>query len=511
MLRVVIVGGGTAGWMCATGLAGAVRPGLCDVTLIESDEIATVGVGEATLPQLKDFNDFVGIDEADFMRSTHATFKLGIDFIDWGRKGNRYTHPFGVFGQPMGGVAFHHLWLKARQAGLGHPLEAYAYPAVAMRTNRFQFPSEDKRSVASAYAYAYHFDAFLYARFLRRFAEARGVRRQEGRIVDTHLDPDTGCIRSVVLASGQVIEGDLFVDCSGFRALLIDKVMGAGFEDWSKWLPNDRAFAVACERNTDHFTPYTRSTAREAGWQWRIPLQHRTGNGHAYSSSFISDEAARQTLLDNLDGAPLGEPRQIRFATGQRKACWVRNCVALGLASGFLEPLESTSIYLIQMGIMHLIRLLPRGPQMEPVAIEEYKRAMALEYERIRDFLILHYYANEREDGELWRYVRHMEVPDSLKAKIDAFRHRGYVPFYKDGLFALPSWLAVFYGQGIVPQAYDPLADTLETEVILKRMADLHDDIHRQTAGMSGHYDFVRGYCPSQDSTADMAVAMGGN
>ncbi|WP_140985894.1 tryptophan halogenase family protein [Asticcacaulis tiandongensis] len=499
-LKVVIVGGGTAGWMCATGLAGAVRPGLCDVTLIESDEIATVGVGEATLPQLKDFNDFVGIDEVEFMRNSNATFKLGIDFVDWGKKGNRYMHPFGVFGQPMGGVAFHHLWMKAKQAGLEHALEDYSYPIVATRTNRFEFPSEDKSSVSAAYAYAYHFDAFLYVQFLRGFTQARGVKRQEGLIVETNLDPDTGYIRSVTLASGQVIEGDLFIDCSGFRALLIDKAMKTEFEDWSKWLPNNRAFAVICERNDENFTPYTRSTAREAGWQWRIPLQHRTGNGYAYSSSFISDDEARQTLLDNLDGKALNDPWQLKFVSGRRKDCWVKNCVAIGLASGFLEPLESTSIYLIQMGVIHLIRLLPRGPEMEPVAIEEYKRSMDVEYQRIRDFLILHYHANERDDAELWRYTRNMDIPDSLKEKIAAFRHRGHVPFYKDGLFAMPSWVSVFYGQGITPENYDPLTDNMELEAALARMRDMHEKIRTHTAAMPSHDEFIRGYCPAVDT-----------
>lgn len=497
-LQVVIVGGGTAGWMTAAAFAGVISPRQAEVRLIESDEIGTVGVGEATLPQIKEFNDRIGIDEAEFMRATNASFKLGIEFVDWGKRGNRYVHPFGAFGQPMGGVDFHQCWLRAQASGLDSPLEAFSYPIVASYAQKFDFPAKDQTSVAAAYAYAYHFDAFLYARFLRGFAEARGIVRKEGRIVDVALNPQNGHVQSVTLASGEMIEGDLFIDCSGFRSLLLGQALETPYEDWTPWLPCDRAVAVPCARNEAAFTPYTRSTAREAGWQWRIPLQHRTGNGYVYASSFISDDEAIRTLMDNLDGAPEAEPRPLKFKAGRREKCWNRNVIGVGLASGFLEPLESTSIYLIQIAVINLIRLLPRDGQIDPVIEAEFNRLVDLEYERIRDFLILHYKANTR-DEPLWRQTRGMAVPDSLAARMERFRHRGLVPNYRDGLFAPPSWISVMFGQDLRPEGYDPLADNIDLERLIGRMRDMERQIHQHVEKMPSHADFVREFASARE------------
>ncbi len=493
-LRVVIVGGGTSGYMAAAALTGAMTSRIAEVRLIESDEIGIVGVGEATLPQIKDFNDYLGIDEAEFMRETQATFKLGIEFRSWGKVGNSYIHPFGTFGQPMGRVDFHQYWTRARlNEAAVEPLEHYSYAISACRANRFDFPSEDLGSIKSTYAYAYHFDAGLYAPFLRRFAEKRGLKRIEGRIVDVGQDPGSGFVTSVTLQSGETVEGDLFIDCSGFRALLIEGSLKAGWEDWTPWLPCDRAWAVPTPRAAD-FTPYTRATAREAGWTWRIPLQHRTGNGYVFSSRFVAEDKARDDLLGWLDDAPQAEPRLLRFAAGRRKTSWVGNVIAVGLASGFLEPLESTSLYLAQIAITTLTQMFP-AKDMDPRLASEFNRLIDIEYERVRDFLILHYHANTREDGDLWRYVRAMPVPDSLTHRIEMFRRRGYIQKYKDGLFSPASWLAVYAGQDIVPEGYDPIADNMPADKAAELMADLARRIAANVGDMPMHDDFVRDYC----------------
>ena len=493
--EVVIVGGGTAGWMTAAGLVGLLTPGICSVRLIESDEIGTVGVGEATLPQMREFNAAVGIIESDMMRHTHATFKLGIDFVDWGYKGSSYIHPFGAHGRPLGGAGFHHQWLRAAQNGHVHDIGDFSYAIVAARNARFDFPSPDPRQINSTYDYAYQFDASLYARYLRTFCEARGARRTEGKVVQVNFESESGGIASVQLDSGEVVSGDIFIDCSGFRALLIGDALGSEWEDWSKWLPCDRALAVPCDRAGD-FSPYTRSTAREAGWQWRIPLQHRTGNGYVFSSSFIDSDRAAETLMANLDGAPQADPRQLRFQTGRRLKSWRGNCIAIGLASGFLEPLESTSIYLIQVAIQNLVKLFPRA-EVDPVLAREFNRLMDIEYERIRDFLILHYHASSRDDSELWRYCRAMDVPDSLKHKIELFTHRGQVPNYKNGLFSPPSWISVFNGQGLRPGRYDRLAENLPLDTLVNELDGIRAAIRDRVETMPAHADLVRDYCPS--------------
>lgn len=497
-LRIVIVGGGTAGWMSAAALSGVLGPKLCSVRLIESDEIGIVGVGEATLPQMKDFNDAIGVNEAEMMAATNATFKLGIEFRDWGYRGSRYIHPFGKHGEAWGGAGFQHHWARARLNGRDYAVGDFSYPIVACLQNRFEFPARDPKVVNSTYSWAYHFDAHLYARYLRGFSEPRGVRRTEGKVVKVELNPGSGAIDAVLMDSGERIEGDLFLDCSGFRALLIGEALGAGWEDWSQWLPCDRALAVPSERSAD-FHPYTRSTAREAGWQWRIPLQHRTGNGYVFCSSLISDDEAATTLLANLDGEALADPRLLKFRTGRRTQCWIKNCVAVGLACGFLEPLESTSIYLIQVAVLNLLRLIPRVP-VDPVLADEFNRLIDVEYERVRDFLILHYHQVTRDDAELWRHTQSMSVPDSLLERSELFARRAHIEAYRDGLFSPPSWLAVFAGQGVLPRAYDPLADNLPLESLLEQMDTLKGRIADRVALMPDHASFIKDYCPSSEA-----------
>ena len=489
--RVVIIGGGTAGWMTAAGLTTVVGH-RCDVTLIESAEIGTVGVGEATLPHIKDFNDYLGIDEAEFMRATQATLKLGIEFVDWGEPGNSYIHPFGTFGQAFGGVDFVSIWNRARLRDHAAPLESYSYAIAAARAGRFDFPSSDLKSLKSTYAYAYHFDAGLYAAFLRGFAERKGIKRVEGKIVEVRQDAGGGHISELVLESGEVVAGDLFIDCSGFRGLLIEQTLKSGWEDWSPWLPCDRAWAVPCARTSDPL-PYTRATALEAGWQWRIPLQHRTGNGYVFSSAFIDETAAVDRLMGNLDGEAQAEPKLLKFTTGRRKASWKDNCIAIGLASGFLEPLESTSIYLAQIAITNLLQLFP-DRDIDPRLRTAFNRLVDIEYDRVRDFLILHYHANTR-DGALWTHTRNMAVPDTLTDRLDQFRHRGLLQKYKDGLFSPASWLAVYAGQDILPEGYDRLADTIDLPDLKAWLDDLERRILLNVDEMPTHAAFIRGYC----------------
>lgn len=451
---VLIVGGGTAGWMAAAALSHKLAGTGITVRLVESAEIGTVGVGEATVPHIRHFNASLGFDEADFMTRTNATFKLGIEFRNWGRRGDSYIHPFGAFGHPIDGVDFHHHWARAHRAGDAPPFDACSLPVAMARRDRFAHPAADAADLRSTYSYAYQFDASLYARYLRDYAEARGVVRTEGKVVDVALDGESGFVRSVTLDSGETIAADLFVDCSGFRGLIIEGALNAGYEDWRHWLPCDRAIALPCP-NTSAIGPYTRATALDAGWAWRIPLQHRAGNGHVYSSGFIDDDAALQALLAQLDAPPLAEPNRLRFVTGKRRRQWIGNCVALGLAAGFLEPLESTSIHLIQIGIERLLDLFPTR-DWDPIDAAEFNRQMDLEYERVRDFLVLHYCATQRDDSDFWNHVRTMPLPDSLAYKMALFRERGVVVNYREGMFLEPSWLAVYIGQNIVPDGGDP-------------------------------------------------------
>jgi len=504
--RIVIIGGGTAGWMAAAGLVRRLPPADYHITLVESDEIGTVGVGEATLPHIKLFNDMLGLDEAEFMRETRATFKLGVEFRDWDRPGDRYIHPFGAFGEPWGGVEFQHHWLRARDAGhAAAPFEAYSYACAAARANRFELPNEDTKSIRSTYSYAYHFDAGRYVAFLRAWAIARGVTRIEGLVEHIERDGEDGDLAAVTLKSGQRIAGDLFVDCTGFRSLLLAGQFGIGWEDWTPWLPCDRALAVPCAHGGD-FAPYTRSTARRAGWQWRIPLQHRIGNGYIFASQFIDADAASDTLLAHLDGAALGEPRLLRFQPGRRRQSWAGNCVAIGLASGFIEPLESTSIYLIQAAVSDLIALMPTPEAahagIDPRFAAEFNRLTTMHYERVRDFLILHYVANRREGEPLWDYLRHMPVPDSLAHKLALFRARAKAPDYQFGLFSRESWLAVLIGQGIMPEGHDALADGYDLATVGARLDDFAGRIATSVAAMPSHAEFIAGYCAMPASAA---------
>ena len=502
-LRIVIVGGGTAGWMCAAGLARRLDARDYAVTLIESDEIGTVGVGEATLPHVKIFNDMLGLDEARFMAATRATFKLGIEFVSWDRPGDRYIHPFGVIGEPWGGIDFQHHWERARTAGVADaPLGDYSFAVAAARGDRFDHPNEDPASIRSTFSYAYHFDAGLYAALLRDWAVGHGVRRIEGR-VEAVARRETGDLDSVTLASGQRIAGDLFVDCTGFRSLLLGGEFGVAWQGWERWLPCDRALALPCGRRGDA-TPYTRATAQTAGWSWRIPLQHRTGNGYVFSSRFTDPDAARETLLAAIDGPAQGEPRLLRFEPGRREVAWAGNCVGIGLASGFLEPMESTSIFLIQAAVTDLIDLMPTpgAGGIDARLAAEFNRLFALQYERVRDFLVLHYWANRRVGEPLWDYLRHMEIPDSLAHKVALFRARARVPDYRYGLFARDSWLSVLIGQGIEPDGHDPLADSVPLPALTERLADLRQRIAGGVEALGPHQRFVERYCPAEPLAA---------
>jgi tryptophan halogenase len=507
--RVVIVGGGTAGWMSAAGIRRQLRTEDYTVTLIESDEIGIVGVGEATLPHIKIFNDMLGIDEAQFMRETRATFKLGIQFCNWNRQGDCYIHPFGAFGEPWGGVEFQHHWLRAQQAGhQQYSLQDYSYSVVAARNNAFEFPNEDQKSIRSTYAYAYHFDAGLYAAYLRSWAIERGVRRIEGQVCDVGRNPATGDLTDLTLKSGERIAGDLFIDCSGFRSLLLGGTLGVAWQDWTHWLPCDRALAVPCKR-VGALTPYTRATARRAGWTWRIPLQHRTGNGYVFSSQFISDGEAQDALLGVLDGAAQAEPRLLRFSPGRRERAWSHNCVAIGLASGFLEPLESTSIYLIQAAVTDLVNLMPRpgSAATDPRLVDEFNRLNEMQYERVRDFLVLHYIANSRSGEPLWDYVRSMPLPHSLVHKLQLYRSRAALPNHQYGLFARDSWLSVLVGQGIIPTGYDRLADAFTLPTLEERMTAFRNRIQTNVDAMSSHSAFIANYAEAAGATASEEAA----
>ncbi|MBT0584980.1 tryptophan halogenase family protein [Alteromonas oceanisediminis] len=453
---VVILGGGTAGWMTAAALVKLLPQSQLTITLVESDAIGTVGVGEATLPHLRYFNQRLGIDERQFIRETGATFKLGIEFSHWGRQGDAYIHPFGDYGKPANGVNFHHFYTAAKRSDPSLSLDSFSLPVMACKAKRFDFPSTDPQSLLSTYSYAYHIDAGQYARFLRSFSEALGVTRIEGKVVDVITRVSNGEVAALTLENGDRIDGDFFVDCSGFRGQLIEQTLHAGYEDWSHWLPCNRAVAVPSKHAGDPL-PYTKAIAREAGWQWQIPLQHRMGNGLVYCDEYMTAQQAEDSLLNALPGAALAQPNHLRFCTGKRQQSWLKNCVAIGLSSGFVEPLESTSIYLIQAAVMKLIELMPQRANMV-VKGREYNRYFDHEMTRIRDFLILHYHATQRDDSAFWRYCKTMLIPDSLQEKMTLFTRYGMIEPYRYGLFLEPSWVAVYYGQGIIPQSVDARA-----------------------------------------------------
>jgi len=492
MLRsIAIVGGGSAGWMAAAALAHAVGRNIA-ITLVESEEIGTVGVGEATIPPIRNFNGRLGIAEADFVRATRGSFKLGIEFVGWGAADSRYFHPFGEYGADFDRVALHQHWLRERLRGDPTPIDDYAMCWALARENRFGPPVDNPRDVRSTHSYAYHFDAGLYAAFLRRFAEARGVTRREGRIETVTRDGNTGHVSHVTLADGRAVAADFFVDCSGFRSLLLGETLGVEFIDWRQWLPCDRALAMP-SANHGALTPYTRSTAHAAGWQWRIPLQHRTGNGHVYCSEFISDDEAAAVLQAHITGEALGDPRPLRFTAGRRRVAWAHNVVALGLAAGFLEPLESTSLHLIQTGIERLLLLLPDAAH-NPLNAAEFNRATANEWERIRDFLILHYHANRRPEP-FWQARVAAGVPDELAYKMKHFIGNGRLVSPQDELFRNPSWLAVYLGQGLVPVTYDRLLDARPQVDSARELAKLRGLMREAAASYPHHEEFLAQHC----------------
>ncbi len=493
--NIVIVGGGTAGWMAAAALA-RVLGSSCQVRLIESDLIGIVGVGEATVPHIKAFNNLLRIDEADFVRSTRGTFKLGIQFLDWGRLGDTYVHGFGTtIGPELGLLPFHQYWIKARQAGRAQEIGAYTLNTTAAPRGKFMVSARDvpAGSPLSNIAYAYQFDAAVYGQYLRAYAEKLGVERTEGLVEQVLLHRESGFVEAVRLKSGERIPGELFIDCSGFRGLLIEEALHTGYIEYTHWLPCDRAVAVPCEK-VGMPTPYTRSTARAAGWQWRIPLQHRTGNGYVYSSRHVSDDEAVATVLGNLDGRALAEPKLLRFSTGRRKKCWNKNVIALGLASGFLEPLESTSIHLVQSGISKLLELFPREG-FDEVLVDRYNARLAFEFDRIRDFIVLHYHATERDDTPFWNQCRTMSIPPELKDNLDLFRDSGRFYRKADELFADISWIEVMLGQRIEPRAYHPLVDQVPAEDVYRFLEGVAQTIDRCVDAMPTHQAFIDRYC----------------
>ncbi|WP_443749240.1 tryptophan halogenase family protein [Asticcacaulis solisilvae] len=494
--KIVIVGGGTAGWMTAACFAKALGTHFYDITLVESEEIGTVGVGEATIPAIIEFNNFLGIDENEFVRETNGTFKLGIEFVDWRQKGVTYFHPFGLYGFDIAGFTFPHYYFRHYIQRGGGPVDIGKYNAETEAASQGRFGRVKPEVGKPTVNYAYQFDASLYARFLRRYAETRGVVRQEGKIVQVHQNPETGYVTSVQLTDGRHVEGDIFIDCSGFRGLLIEETLKTGYIDWSRWLPMNRAAAVPCER-VDVLTPFTRCTAREAGWQWRIPLQHRTGNGYVFCSDFISEDEAAATVLTRLDGKALADPKILRFVTGRRKKAWNKNVVALGLASGFLEPLESTSIHLVQSGAFKFLALFPRHG-INPHIVDEYNRQVELDYENIKDFIIAHYKVTERDDTPFWRHVQQMSIPDSLQARFDVFRATSQTLAREPELFREVSWVAILTGQGMIPEDYHPAADALDDDDLRLQLGRWRSAVLERVKPLPLHEDYIRRNCASE-------------
>jgi tryptophan 7-halogenase len=487
---VVIAGGGTAGWMTAAALA-RIGPRL-SITLVESSEIGIVGVGEATIPAIQLFNKLLKIDEDEFLKATQGTFKLGIEFVDWFEKGHAYMHAFGPVGRDLAYIPFHHYWLRGHAAGTADSLWDYSLNGLAAKQARFARVERIRDTPLAGLTWAFHFDASLYAAYLSRFAQGLGVRRVDAKIA-TALQAPNGDVRALKLEDGREVAADFFVDCTGFRGLLIEEALKTGYDDWTHWLPCDRAQAVPSS-STEPLTPYTRATALEAGWQWRIPLQHRTGNGHVYSSSFMTDERARELLMANLDAPALAEPRLIRFTTGRRKRLWNRNVVCMGLASGFLEPLESTSIHLIQATIQRLILHFPHLEDCE-ARRREFNRAAAAEYDYIRDFIILHYHANNRMGEPFWDACRNMSIPDSLRHRIELFRESAGIFCATDDLFQLTSWLQVLWGQGVRPQATHAFVEAVSRGDREGYLRDLRALMAQAVQRLPGHAEFIAKHC----------------
>ena len=494
--KIVILGGGSAGWMTAAALSTVLRNQYSDIHLIESEAVGTVSVGEATIPQIALFNRILGLDENEFVRETQATFKLGIEFANWKQKGHSYMHPFGSFGTDMDAIQFHHFWLKMFKQGKVDDIEAFSLASVAARQGRFMRPENRGNSPLSQIAYAFHFDATLYAKYLRKFSEAKGVRRTEGKVKDVLMRNSDGFIDAMVLENGEQVDGDLFIDCSGFKGLLIEQTLKTGFEDWGHWLPCNRAVAMPCLASKE-VKPYTISTAQDAGWTWRIPLQHRIGNGYVYPSDFVSDDQAVSVLTAQMENTPLNQPNLLRWQTGMRKKMWNKNCVAIGLSGGFIEPLESTGLHLIQSAIAKLLGMFPnRG--FDQVDIDTFNQQSRVEMERIRDFIILHYKATVRDDTEFWRYCKNMPIPDYLQNKMDLYAANGRIYRQDVELFNETSWLAVMHGQGIVPNGYDPLVDTLSEDEITERLQHIKMVIGNSADVMPMQTDFIDKHCKAE-------------
>jgi tryptophan halogenase len=491
---VVIAGGGTAGWMAAAALVRVLRPHVT-ITVVESSEIGIVGVGEATIPAIAGFNRMIKIDEDDFLRHTQGTFKLGIEFIDWRRKGEAYMHAFGPVGRDLALIPFHQYWLREQESGTAGSLWDYSFNWLAAKQGRFARVERIPDTPLAGLAWAFHFDASLYGAYLSSVARKMGVRGIDARI-SAVLQREDGDVRALRLEDGREIEADFFIDCTGFRGLLIEQALKTGYEDWSRWLPCDRAQAMPTA-NLGPPVPYTRATALEAGWQWRIPLQHRTGNGHVYCSAHTSDERARELLLANVEGEALAEPRLLRFMTGRRKLLWNRNVVSMGLASGFLEPLESTSIHLIQVAIQRLILLFPHDGDCEERR-REFNRAAVAEYEYIRDFIILHYFANDRVGEPFWDQCRNMAIPDSLRHKIELFRETAGIFCSADDLFQHTSWLQVLWGQGVRPRGTHPLVEAVAPHDRAGYLRDLRGLYADAAQKLPSHADFIARHCAAR-------------
>lgn len=493
--KIVIVGGGTAGWMTAATLAKVLGRDYCDICLVESDQIGTVSVGEATIPQIQLFNKILGIDENEFVKKTKGSFKLGIEFIDWTKDSGSYVHPFGDYGTTMNAIPFHHYWLKMYQQGKSPDLEEYSLAAVAARQGKFMRPKNMGNSPLSQINYAFHFDATLYADFLRKYSVERGVTRIEGKVEEVLLDESNGFIDSVLMASGEQIHADLFVDCTGFKALLIEGALKTGFTDWSDVLPCDTAVAMPCEAmQSEVLYPYTQAKAQKAGWIWRIPLQHRVGNGYVYPSQYVSDEEAVSILTAQMEGEPIGKPNFLRWTTGVRNKGWNKNCIAIGLSAGFVEPLESTGLHLIQSSIAKLMSLFPHQG-FSQVDIDSYNAQMTSELEYIRDFIVLHYKATDRDDSEFWRHCQSMKISDRLQTKIDSYQANGRIFRQDNELFTESSWLAVMHGQGVKAAGYHPLVDVLPEDELDRRLQHIHGVIQKSADTMPMQKDFIAKHC----------------
>lgn len=487
--KLVIVGGGTSGWISAAVLAHDFRPDVLEIELVESEEIGTIGVGESTVPPFPQLIRNLGIDEQDFIRNVHATFKLGIEFPDWHRVGESYFHPFGVIGTRFGTYDFYQVWLKAKSMGHESELQAYA-PCTAMaKERRFLLPREAPKTPLESAGYALHIDASLVARYLRRYAEERKVRRTEGLVTEVRQKDDGG-IASLLLKDGTEIHGDFFIDCTGFYSLLIEKQLGIGYEDWLKYLPCDRAVAVQTE-NLGESAPYTLATAREEGWTWRIPLQHRTGNGYVYSSEHCSDDQAVEKLLGYVEGKTITEPNIIPFRAGMRQSFWHKNCLSVGLSSGFVEPLEATALHIVVRGLDYFLRFFP-DQSCSPVLIDEYNRNMRAEYELIRDFIVLHYCLTEREDTPFWQYCKNMDIPPSLAEKIALFKAHGTLRLESEELWQSSSWQSVFEGMGVRPDSYSPTVDNLEYPFIAEKFQEMEAMLSRTIQRLPTHDQYLQ-------------------